>query len=222
SGSGVVPSFGGAANASGVQLPPGVPSAAKPTAAEKTSNALLIVITVGCFVLAGLLIVVLGLRVPRPDALGPRGNDSPSATVSVTPEGSTVAVSEPSVPATGAPTSSSTSVASATPSATTTTVVTSSPPSRIPHTVRTASTKATASTPAAVEEPGFVTVSAYPWAKVTEGGKVICAVTPCSKVAMSPGAHTLIFENGEAPGQKQTIVVQVKSGETAAKNVGFK
>ena len=67
-----------------------------------------------------------------------------------------------------------------------------------------------------------MTVSAFPWAKVTEGGKVICPVTPCNKVQMSPGAHTLTFENGEAPGQKQTVSVQVKSGETATKNVGFK
>jgi hypothetical protein len=76
--------------------------------------------------------------------------------------------------------------------------------------------------PPPAEEPGFVTVSAYPWAKVTEGGKVICPVTPCNKVQMSAGTHTLTFENGEQPGQKQTVSVQVKPGETSPKNVGFK
>ena len=67
-----------------------------------------------------------------------------------------------------------------------------------------------------------MTVSAYPWAKVTENGRVICPVTPCNKVQMAPGSHTLTFENGEAAGQKQTVTVQIKSGETSTKNVGFK
>jgi len=57
---------------------------------------------------------------------------------------------------------------------------------------------------------------------VTEGSKLICANTPCSKVAMTPGAHTLTFENGQDPSQKQTVSVTIKSGETTTKNIGFK
>ncbi len=55
-----------------------------------------------------------------------------------------------------------------------------------------------------------------------EGGKVICPITPCNKVQMSAGLHSLTFENGEQVGQRQTVSVQVKSGEIATKNVGFK
>jgi hypothetical protein len=39
---------------------------------------------------------------------------------------------------------------------------------------------------------------------------------------MSPGAHTLTFENGSDPSQKQTVTVQIKPGETTPKNIGFK
>ena len=66
-----------------------------------------------------------------------------------------------------------------------------------------------------------MTITSYPWAKVTEGGKVICPVTPCNKVQMSPGTHSLTFEKGEQPGQKQTVSVHVKAGETSTKVVSF-
>lgn len=167
-----------------------------PAAEPESSSALLLVITSGCFLLAGLLIVVFGLR-ERTQSV-------------VVPTAGTRAVSQAAAPAVSAGAAESTTSASD-PMA--------SPTARHggqPN--RTAAAKT--ATPA--EEPGFVTAWAYPSAKVTEGAKVVCPVTPCNKVQMSPGSHTLTFENGESPAQKQTVTVQVKSGETATKNVGFK
>jgi serine/threonine-protein kinase len=117
-----------------------------PPEEQESSSALLIAITIGCFLLAGLLIVAVGLRDRRQTAAL---RDAPA------------------------------------------------------------------------EEPGFVTVSAYPWAKVTEGATVVCPITPCNRLQMSAGSHTLTFENGGSSGQKQTVTVEVKSGETATKDVGF-
>jgi hypothetical protein len=39
---------------------------------------------------------------------------------------------------------------------------------------------------------------------------------------MSAGPHTLTFENGDQPSQRQTVPVVIKSGETTTKNIGFK
>ncbi|MBX3197031.1 MAG: serine/threonine protein kinase [Labilithrix sp.] len=231
SGSGVVASYGGlpppsgypsgVSSASHVHLPPPVlMPAPAPAPAPKSSSALLIVITIGCFLLAGLLIVVLGLRDRKQGLLAVDEPTTPSAQPTAE---ATSAPPEPSATAsaTGAPPAATTPVTPA-PTATT--------PAKTAHTAhtptpRTATAPKTSTPPAPpppAEEPGFVTVSAYPWAKVTEGGRVICAVTPCNKVSMGPGTHTLTFENGESPGQKQTVTVQVRSGETSTKNVGFK
>ena len=227
SGSGVIASYGGHHEASGssapyamMQPPPAAPSsmyampipsgmvgAMPPPQQPRSSNALLIVITIGFFVLAALLIVVYGFRKPEappaPIVQTPPTVTAPTA-AETTPPPPPTAAPLPPVTATAAPT------ATATATATTVRPVRTSNP--VPH----------SPPPAAVEDPGFVTMSAYPWAKVSEGAKVVCPVTPCNKVQMTPGAHTLTFENGVDPGQKQTLTVQVKSGETVGKTVGFK
>jgi serine/threonine-protein kinase len=75
--------------------------------------------------------------------------------------------------------------------------------------------------PTPAEDPGFLTINVYPWAKVSEGGRVLCAATPCSKLQLSAGSHTLTLENPEQ-GMKQTTTVTIKSGETTTRAIGFK
>ncbi len=248
SGSGVIANYGGlGANPSAY---PSMPSGSHAhlyatgtshtTPPQKSSSVLLIVITIGCFVLAGLLIVVLGLRDRKPDLLASANGSSASTNVTSTPP--KVSDAPPQEPSSSAITASTTSTSTTSTSTTNSTSSTQAPPSRTPsqptqptaqahHPTTPTVTTRTNVTPKPVapppppppaEDPGFVTVSAYPWAKVTEGGRVVCPVTPCNKVQMTPGAHTLTFENGEAPGQKQTVTVQIRSGETSTKNVGFK
>lgn len=221
SGSGVVATYGGRSGSpSGY---PSVPSAAMPVLmpssmppAPKSNSALVIVLAIGFFALAGLLIVVLGLRVPKGDVRAFGG--APSA--SVAPP----AAAPPNAQDLPPPLPSASAITQATPTSVAPPVVKTAHTSVTPRATSraTPTPKSTASPPPPPEDPGFVTVSAYPWAKVTEGARVICPITPCNKVTMSPGSHTLTFENGEAPGQKQTVTVQVKSGETSTKNVGFK
>jgi hypothetical protein len=67
--------------------------------------------------------------------------------------------------------------------------------------------------------PGFLNLAAYPWAQVTEGSKVLC-VTPCVKMQMTPGSHTLTLENSEH-NMRRTVVVNIKSGETTAKAIAL-
>jgi serine/threonine-protein kinase len=71
------------------------------------------------------------------------------------------------------------------------------------------------------KDPGFLTINVYPWAKVSEGGRVLCAATPCNKISLSPGTHTLTLDNPEQ-GMKQTTSVTIKSGETTTRAIGFK
>ena len=175
------------------------------------SNVLLIVITIGCFVLAALLIVVFGLRRPREPIAG---NERPASS----------AAEAPPTPASAA-TAESITIPTVTEVATKPPPPTPSPQARPQPRPNPAPQPAPAKPSPAPEpagEPGFVTVNAYPWAKVTEGGRMICPATPCNKVQMSPGSHTLTFENGSDPSQKQTVTVQVKPGETTPKNIGFK
>jgi serine/threonine-protein kinase len=203
--SGIVPSYG--ALPSSPSMYPALQTGPHQPQPARASSALMIVIAIGCFLLAGLLIVVIGLR--------DRGDTPPSLAVPASVKPIDPAPSE---------TPSATVTATATAPASVTSTAPSVPPKQHPHVgpARAPAQPAKTPPPPTAEEPGFVTMSAYPWAKVSEGSKVVCAVTPCNKVSMSAGAHTLTFENGESPGQKQTVVVQVKSGETSTKNVGFK
>ena len=227
SGSGVIPNYGmGTASAnyprgaSGThsQSTAGPPFSQPPSENRSGNNALLIVIAVGFFLLAGLLILVLGLRdrrKPDPVALDPVVTASAVPSVAPVP----VAVSSP--------TESAPIVADTT---------TPAPPSTGAATAKTAArtastgapkgaagthTQAPPPPPVEEKENGFLTINVYPWAKVTEGGRVICAATPCNKIPLSPGPHTLQLENSEQ-GMKQSTTVVIKSGETTARAIGFK
>lgn len=222
SGSGVVPSYGapaesnpsGLSGAYGSAYPlPQAPFQQLPQAPPAKSNsALLLTVTIGCFVLAALAIVVFGIS-GRKERRASDGDPTTLASVEgrTSPAGSALAA-----PSSGGVTDESAAGASATPSAA------AKSPARVAS-LPAPPPRATPTKPAAPvnEDPGFVTVSSYPWAKVMEGAKVICPVTPCNKVPLAPGAHTLTFENGEKPGQKQTVSVQIKTGETTPKNIGF-
>ncbi|MBS2017573.1 MAG: hypothetical protein JST00_32130 [Deltaproteobacteria bacterium] len=73
--------------------------------------------------------------------------------------------------------------------------------------------------PAGANEPGFLSIAAYPWASVSEGPRQLC-VTPCVKMALAPGGHTLVLENAEL-GMRRAVFVTIKSGETTAKSVAL-
>lgn len=246
SGSGVVPNYGMGSHPSSVS--PGASGGfqsmgsqsigghmAQPTAPPanaKGNNTLLIVIAVGFFLLAGLLIVVLGLRYPQHRDAGQSadGTTSPAPTGvamgSEAPPGSaaptdSVALATPppvAEPATPPPPSTGATATAAT--AATVKSVHSSPPAVTPRTV-THTPPPAAPPPAEDKDPGFLTINVYPWAKVSEGGRVLCAATPCNKIPLSPGSHTLTLENPDQ-GMKQATTVAIKSGETTTRAVGFK
>ncbi len=194
---------------------PSVPPPQKPS-----RSPLVLVVTIGLFILAGLAILVIGLR--RPTTVPP----APVASTASAAASSVAAATDPAPPPTASEASSAVPVVPASALANTSTPT--ARPQHVGPSVRPTAVKTSvAPTPAPpapgpAEEPGFVTMSAYPWAKVTEGARVVCPVTPCVKVQLSAGSHVLTFENGESPGQKQTVSVQVKSGETSTKIVGFK
>ena len=243
SGSGVVPSYGMGSHPSGASGYPSMTShsMAGPAPAQK-NNTLLIVIAVGFFLLAGLSIVVLGLnRNKKPD--GPSGDEAnagPVAAATAVPVGSGAASAHTPDPT--APPTVDTNAPPAPPTSSTVAALNSGgkpiptvrPPTTtgVPTTGRTGTqttappttrTSTAVTAPQAPEpaEPGFVTLSSYPWSKVTEGGRVVCPATPCNKVQMSPGSHTLTFENSEQ-GLKQSTTVTIKSGETTVRNLGLK
>jgi eukaryotic-like serine/threonine-protein kinase len=195
--------------------------------AKPGNNALLIVVTVGCFMLAALLIVVIGIRdrrakeadlqapaaVPTPVEMG--RVDAPPAVVEMP------ALAPPGLPETvPSPEAAETpSEVTETPREKPTATARSKPPPR-PQPPPRVTSAPPSPPPAAQDDPGFVTLFSYPWAKVTEGGRTVCAATPCTKVAMPPGSHTLVFENSEK-GLKQSVQVSVKSGEETKKTVGL-
>ncbi|MBX3226868.1 MAG: serine/threonine protein kinase [Labilithrix sp.] len=236
SGSGVIANYGGLSSnpsnfpsfppstPSGVGSFPPMPSSSPHLGSMQEpaprSNALLIVITIGCFVLAALLIILFGWKRQSSVIDGPVAA-APPPTPSPTPSEATSTAPQPTavetinapieiVSSSPAPAPAPKPVASPRPA-----------PQPTPRPSPAPVSKPAAPSPGPAEEPGYVTVSSYPWAKVTENGKVICAVTPCNKIAMSPGTHTLTFENGET-GQKTNATVQIKPGETTPKNIGFK
>lgn len=236
SGSGVVPNYGlGTHPSSGY---PGMGSMANGQHAQHTgggpmqargNNTLLIVIAVGFFVLAGLVIVVLGLR-DRRKSDGPNADPTgvpvvvashgaspvapidsavaPPPVVTVAPI-APVETTTPAPPSTGA-TGAKTGIRNPPPPPPQKTVTAAHPPPPPPP-----------PPPPEEKELGFLTINVYPWAKVSEGGRVLCAATPCNKIPLSPGTHTLTLENAEQ-GMKQSTTVTIKSGETATRAIGFK
>ena len=249
SGSGVVPNYGmGSPGNSGASyqsmgghsaggMPSGSTHGGAPTENSKGSNTLLIVIAVGFFLLAGLLIVVLGLRDRRKNEgplADPTGVPVPTGVVAV--NGTTTSPSGTPVPtdsATGpiaqtSPTPSDTTSNGTNPTTPVGTTGTTGktnirPPPTPPTTKTTAIAHPPPPPPPPVEDkdPGFLTINVYPWAKVSEGGRTLCAATPCNKIPLSPGSHTLLLENPEQ-GMKQSTTVTIKSGETATRAIGFK
>jgi serine/threonine-protein kinase len=245
SGSGVVPNYGmGTHPSQAAPLSSGYPSmapqgtqgsvvggpVAQAPAPERGNNTLLIVIAVGFFLLAGLLIVVVGLRdrrrpegpVADPTGVPVIGTGVPSnttgslvgsaapvdTTTSPTSPVDTATAAVPVAPSATAPTTAKTAVRNPpTPPTTKTSGVAHPPPPPPP--------------PVEDKDPGFLTINVYPWAKVSEGGRVLCAATPCNKIALSPGTHTLTLDNPEQ-GMKQTTSVTIKSGETTTRAIGFK
>jgi serine/threonine-protein kinase len=245
SGSGVVPSYG-----MGSQPAPSHPSqvshlsggyqamgtqgsvvggpVAPPAEPQRGNSALLIVIAVGFFLLAGLLIVVVGLRDRRkPDGAVTDPTSTPTGVV-VAANGTTPPVPGSAAPGdtaspTAAPSDSATGTPQVATSATTakTTARTNPPPPTTRTGTVTHAPPPPPPPPVEDKDPGFLTINVYPWAKVSEGGRVLCAATPCNKIPLSPGAHTLTLDNPEQ-GMKQTTSVTIKSGETTTRAIGFK
>ncbi len=226
SGSGVIASYGGLP-AMGSGPPSGYPSAppsggshpqmmAPVSVAQpaQKSSALSIVVAIGFFVLAIVGMVVFGTQRAREPVVqqgtqeteksgtgtGPTSDVAPSATVVTPPPVATTvetAAVQPAAHATATKKKGPPVAKAAAPSP---------PPPAAP-----------APPP---EEPGFLTISSYPWAKVYEGGRQLCT-TPCAKVSLSPGSHNLLLENSEQS-LKQNVSVVIKSGETTTRQVGFK
>ena len=233
SGSGVIPNYGmgtgsnyprvGASTTSNgnvpnpYSMPPasGGPAPSVPPQ-ERNNNALLIVLAIGFFVLAALLIVTFGFRNRQP---------LPPAPITETPPPTNTAPPPVQAPPPVDTPTTATTAASALPSAEPipSAKVSGGKTTGGTSTRSTATHAATPPPPPPVEEKenGFLTINVYPWAKVSEGGKVLCAATPCNKIALSPGSHTLSLENPEQ-NMHQSTTVTIKSGETTTRAVGFK
>lgn len=69
--------------------------------------------------------------------------------------------------------------------------------------------------------PGFLTISSSPPARVSERGRVLCTTTPCAKLKLPAGAHTITLENKE-DATKTVITVKITSGETTTRRVTLK
>jgi serine/threonine-protein kinase len=233
SGSGVVPAYG-AMHSHASQYPSLRSGSSMTPPPPAKSNAVLIVCMIGFFVLAAVSIVVWGLRNKRAqdDALA-RGDDLASTLASGQPAGpmgtGPTQVGDPAAAATS-PQPPDSASASVTP-ATSASAPSPTPTGRASATGRNVAVRpapqpqqhaptAQPQPPAEEKEPGFLTLQVYPWAKVSEGGRTLCT-TPCVKVKMAPGAHTLTLENSDQ-GLKTTTVVVIKSGETTTQNLGLK
>lgn len=238
SGSGVVPNYGmgshpsqaGYASMTGPSVMSGHGPVSHPPPhghapqEQKGNNVLLIVIAIGFFLLAGLLIVVLGLR-DRRKVDGPVA-DPTTAPTDTAPVTSATATPVPVDPATATPPAVDTSASTSAPPPPSTgtaakTAVRNPPPPPTPKTVAVAHPPPPPPPPVEDKDPGFLTINVYPWAKVSEGGRVLCAATPCNKIPLSPGTHTLTLENSDQ-GVKQTTTVVIKSGETTTRALGLK
>ena len=235
SGSGIIPNYGGmGTNPS--QYPHlasnSHASAMGPMPPQKSSNGLLMVIVIGCFILLALLIVVVGLRdrgknKPEPIAENPSSSVSAGSNVTPPPTGST---GDTTGTPSGDPTAQGTN---ATPPGSVTAASTKTTPTGHvgghgntqvkpnPQVKPTPPQPTTAPTPTQKDEdPGFLTILTTPWSTVSANGKVVCKTTPCYKVSMPPGSYNLSLENTEK-GLKKSYPVTIKSGEVTAKNIAL-
>ncbi len=233
SGSGVVPNYGMGASSGGYHQSMGSHSGAgvvgSQTESHKRNNTLLIVIAIGFFLLAGLLIIVLGLRDRRNSgAVAADGLPTTAPTTSVAAGASASPTAQPTA-AGPAPTDSAATIVAANDPLTPPVLATPTPktgvvrlPPPIPAQKNPTGQHPTISAPPVEEkENGFLTINVYPWAKVSEGGRVICAATPCNKIPLSPGTHTLTLDNPDQ-GMKQSTTVTIKSGDTTTRAIGLK
>jgi serine/threonine-protein kinase len=78
-----------------------------------------------------------------------------------------------------------------------------------------------ASASAEASGPGFFTIRTTPSARVTDRGRVLCTSTPCAKLPLAPGVHTITLENREES-LKNVISVTIVSGEITSKRVTLK
>ena len=89
------------------------------------------------------------------------------------------------------------------------------PPTRPP--VRTASRPTArpvappSSPPAAADPPGYLTLFVYPWANVSENGRML-GMTPLNKIPLTPGEHSLVLANPEK-GINKPLTIVIKTGE---------
>ncbi len=191
----------------------------EPSASDRhASRALSIVIAVGFFVLTALLILVIGLRDRRhaaPSAAGASAGTAPSSLARAVDQAPEVPVAADRALEAGDKPSAPTAEKVARPPATG-----RASPTPLQKASASHHSPAQPSTSPA-EEPGFLTLNVYPWAKVSEAGRVLCVSTPCNKIVLSPGSHTLQLENPEQ-GVKQTTTVMIKSGVTTTRAIGFK
>ncbi len=177
----------------------------------------------GFFVLATLLVVAFGMReggdaggkgpsassavpVPVSEPTGP----TPYVAEAVTPTSYPAAASSPAV--TTPPTSSPEPVAEA---PTAEARKTTSGPSTKPST-RSGGKPAPATSEGG---SGYLTMNVTPWANVLEHGRMICT-TPCFKVSMPVGSHTLVLENPERK-LRQTTTVVIKRGEVTTRSLAL-
>jgi serine/threonine-protein kinase len=238
SGSGVVPNYGMGSQPSGASggfqtmgSHAGVGPISHHTGnvpESRGNNTLLIVIAVGFFLLAGLLIVVFGLRDRRGSIADtpPAPTNSVAALTTAAPGPGTTSGEAPPTPATPETTTPPPPSTGATGTGGTTgtggkTGIRTPPPPPAQKTVTVHAPPPPPPPPPEEKDPGFLTINVYPWAKVSEGGRVLCAATPCNKIPLSPGSHTLLLENAEQ-GMKQSTTVTIKSGDTTTRAIGFK
>ena len=157
-------------------------------------------------------IVVVGVAAAVPTALFLQTNREPRAAVTSEPE-PRVSSMVPAEPVPVPPAPSVASVASSERED-------AGPPKAIVDAG--AKSVASAKAPSAdAEGPGFLTINTVPPARVSERGRVLCTTTPCAKLPLSPGAHTITLENKE-DSIKTVIVVAITSGETTSRRVTLK
>lgn len=224
SGSGVVPNYTMSA-----------PEAESSTSPTVNRQARLAVLAVGFFALAAMLV---GLFVFREggERTAPETNGKPVGTQvsppvaestaivapyvaqAVTPGADVTASIDPSSASSAAPEHEHVETKPAPPSST---------PSGASNRKSSASKASTggggkASSAAATSEggSGFLTLNATPWAKVSERGKILCT-TPCFKVALPTGSHTLVLENPDE-GLRQTTTVVITKGEVTTRSLALK
>lgn len=86
-----------------------------------------------------------------------------------------------------------------------------------PPPVKTKPTKTAPPAPAMAD--GFVTIRTTPWTKVTIDGRKL-GETPLNKIALTPGTHTVVFDNPEAKIHK-VQKISVTSGDTKKLDLDF-